>query len=291
MQWLWTVAVKSVLDQLQLTSSRRVWWVTSGLMGTIPIHAAGDYRPNSTDNTMSSVISSYISSFKALAYARQAGRGTQASSTRMLLVTTPGHGRKLDTSHETRAISQTLDPASITALSRPTPAEVLSQLPSHTFAHFACHGFALARDPARGGLLLVDDDGGRAILTIEDLNRTELGRARVAYLAACSTAETSSERLLDEAISLANAFQTAGFRHVVGTLWDADDYAAGKVAEGFYGRLFEAAAIAAAAGDGDGDRDAELGAAKALHESVLEYRGSDRRRDIRKWDSFVYIGV
>ncbi|KAK4980774.1 hypothetical protein LTR28_001461 [Elasticomyces elasticus] len=72
--WLWNVAVEPVLAQLGLLmmpklSERlpRVWWVTSGLMGQMPIHAAGD----SPRNTSSYVVSNYVPTLKALAYSRK----------------------------------------------------------------------------------------------------------------------------------------------------------------------------------------------------------------------------
>jgi hypothetical protein len=43
------------------------------------------------------------------------------------------------------------------------------------------------------------------------------------YLSACSTGANEAERLVDEGIHLVSAFQLAGFRHVVGTLWEVSD--------------------------------------------------------------------
>lgn len=41
--WLWEVAVRPILDGTELTSSGRLWWITSGLAGRVPFHAAGNY--------------------------------------------------------------------------------------------------------------------------------------------------------------------------------------------------------------------------------------------------------
>ncbi|KAI6524645.1 hypothetical protein MCOR05_009692, partial [Pyricularia oryzae] len=44
---------------------------------------------------------------------------------------------------------------------------------------------------------------------------------------------------VDESIHLANAFQLAGFRHVIGTLWSVDDKLCVDIARLFYEFLME----------------------------------------------------
>ena len=60
----------------------------------------------------------------------------------------------------------------------------------------------------------------------------------MAYLSACCTAESASLRLMDEGIHLASGFQTAGYPHVVASLWQADDDLSIQVARKFYKILF-----------------------------------------------------
>lgn len=43
--WLWNVAVQSILDSIELTFLKRVWWITTGLAGRAPFHAAGNLPP------------------------------------------------------------------------------------------------------------------------------------------------------------------------------------------------------------------------------------------------------
>lgn len=43
------------------------------------------------------------------------------------------------------------------------------------------------------------------------------------YLSACSTSANKVDKVVDEGIHLASAFQLAGFRHVIGTLWEVSD--------------------------------------------------------------------
>lgn len=54
------------------------------------------------------------------------------------------------------------------------------------------------------------------------------------YLSACSTSTNQVESLADEPIHLANACQLAGFRHMVGTIWEVSDENYVEVAEILY---------------------------------------------------------
>jgi len=62
------------------------------------------------------------------------------------------------------------------------------------------------------------------------------GAAELAYLSACETA-AGSARLPDEAIHIGTAFQLAGFRNVIGTLWRVPDRCARDTAAAIYDRL------------------------------------------------------
>ncbi len=62
-------------------------------------------------------------------------------------------------------------------------------------------------------------------LTVGDLRdqRLQENSPFLAYLSACSTGSNKAEALHDEGIILISAYQPAGFRHVVGTLWEVKD--------------------------------------------------------------------
>ncbi|KAF3806940.1 hypothetical protein GCG54_00007192 [Colletotrichum gloeosporioides] len=61
----------------------------------------------------------------------------------------------------------------------------------------------------------------------------------LAYLSACSTGASRLHDLADESVHLASAFQLAGFRHAIGTLWKIPDGFSVLVAESFYEALGE----------------------------------------------------
>ncbi|KAM4061758.1 CHAT domain-containing protein [Hirsutella rhossiliensis] len=88
--------------------------------------------------------------------------------------------------------------------------------------HFAGHGWA-AKDPLQSRLCL--QDWKTRPLTVERLIETDFSSSLpfLAYLSACGTGKNSEHDSADESVHLAGMFQLAGFRHVVGTLWDVDD--------------------------------------------------------------------
>jgi CHAT domain-containing protein len=78
-------------------------------------------------------------------------------------------------------------------------------------------------EPSRSCLLL--EDWKDNPLTVGDLrdHRLQENSPFLGYLSACSTGTNKEDRLIDEGIHLVSACQLAGFRHVVGTLWEVSD--------------------------------------------------------------------
>lgn len=287
--YLWTAAVKPVLQQLKLmnpvnTPGRlpQLWWVGGGIMSLLPLHAAGDHGSGSTENAISHVISSYASTFKSLQFI-QKKPGISVSQTKQVLLlaampTTPGGYKPLQVQEEVRAIQDSVSKwASCTTLSRPSKADLLGALNTCTIAHFACHGTADRVEPAKSGLLLGKENVEK--LTIEDLDIISCQNAQIVYLSACSTAEVGVMNLADESVHLASSFQLTGFRHVIGTLWGVDDNAAVEVAKRFYENL----PISGEHG--------YISPARALHDAVVSFRNTGENwKDCSKWASFIHLG-
>lgn len=117
-------------------------------------------------------------------------------------------------------------------------------LPAYNIFHAACHGIPDPFDPAQSHLRLfrqttdpADDVRNIDKLTVSTISRITTSNSVLAFLSACSSAEVLVPMLLDEGLQIANAFQLAGFPHVIGTLWPAYDVVCPKVAEVFYGFL------------------------------------------------------
>jgi CHAT domain-containing protein len=111
---------------------------------------------------------------------------------------------------------------------------VLAALRGASRAHFACHGSADLANPSASRLLLADHR--TRPLTVPDIARLRLYHAELAFLSACATARPGT-RLIDEAIHLTSAFQLAGYRHVVGTLWPVGDRHSVEFADRVYAEV------------------------------------------------------
>jgi len=274
LEWLWNTVAEPVLTALDHTTTPaddelwpRIWWCPVGVMGYLPIHAAGHYRdmpdPDREDTTaartvLDRAISSYVPTVRALRYAH-ARPESSAPNDAALIVAVPDAsdtpilpGALAEAGTIARLIPGAVRPG------HPVRAEVLDLLPRHAVAHFSCHGVVDWDDPAASALILHDHQDRP--LTVGDINKLHM-TGSLAYLSACDTA-TASPRLLDEAPHLSGAFHLAGYRNVVGTLWPVDDKAATRIVDDFYTRL---------TADGTRPPATEL-CADALHHAMLRER-------------------
>ncbi len=311
LSWLWEAAVAPVLEALGLgkrpvgDARPRLWWAPGGLLGLLPIHAAGCHD-GAGDAVLDRVVSSYTPTIKALRHARKKASSTAAidrsrsEPVRSLVVAMPATPvadgrpppRPLPKAAEEAVTVAALVPSPVILVGtdsehpavsdRVTRDTVLAHLPECSIAHFACHGTTDPSDPSLSRLLL--EDHGIKPLTVASLASIQLDRSRLAYLSACHTARQDGTELLDEAIHLASAFQLAGFPHVIATLWQASDSAAVQVAEGFYGHL--------AAGREHDAPDPDR-AAIALHHVVNALRdaGSRYRTKLSAWTPYIHVGA
>jgi len=152
--------------------------------------------------------------------------------------TTPGEDSLPGVTREADEINHRLrDFVNVEILNRPTASGVLQVLPGYSIAHFACHGVS-AINPADSHLLLLKERIEEVDrLRVKDIAALKLPAAKLAYLSACSTAESTSSTLADEVTHIVSSFHIAGFVHVIGTLWPSQDQACQKMAVDFYSAL------------------------------------------------------
>ena len=144
---------------------------------------------------------------------------------------------------EADGIKHSLQDSKVEILEWPSAKRVLQALPEYGIAHFACHGVS-ELDPAYSHLLLKRSTSHEALtteavdeLSVKDIAALKLPVARLAYLSACSTAQSTSPLLADEVTHIVSAFHIAGFVNVIGTLWPSQDVACQKMGVDFYSTL------------------------------------------------------
>ncbi|RAH69920.1 uncharacterized protein BO66DRAFT_438624 [Aspergillus aculeatinus CBS 121060] len=306
LSWLWYTCVKPILGTLASHNDistgeekTRVWWMGVGAASGLPFHAAGDYSSteatDASENCLDHVISSYTPTIKALRNARE--RATQTSrrplkdnnKPSLLIATmpdTPGHGALHGVRRESQAIKDTIAQAmDITELAGPSTGNVLSALQNSELVHFACHGYSDPGDPANSHLLLQkSSDSGMVVdkLTVSKLLDTHtMSRAWIAYLSACSTAEIRDRRLLDEGLHITSGFLIAGFSHVIGSLWPAEDEVCVHMATYFYEALLARRATAT---------DPNRAVAEAVRDATLRIRSQYWQNPLA-WALYTHVGA
>ncbi|NGN68016.1 CHAT domain-containing protein, partial [Streptomyces sp. A7024] len=226
--WLWEAAVGPVLDALG-GAVPRVRWSPTGALTQLPLHAAGERGERAMDR----VASSYVPTLRLAApgaAAAQPRRGT-------LVVSVPrprsaAGEQPLDRAAEEAArLAGRLPDAELLDGERAGTRAVLDALGRSRAAHFACHGVNDPESTSRSHLLLHDEP-----LTVAELMRQRLDGVGLVVLSACHTAR-GSDRLPDEVLHLASAFQAAGARHAVGSLWRVGDEEAEEFSRVLYDEL------------------------------------------------------
>jgi hypothetical protein len=289
--WLWDVLAEPILAALDLTGAGagelpRVWWMPTGALNFLPVHAAGHYPPPGAGpagpddrNLLDRAVSSYAPTLRGLLRARRAPSGAGAARHQPLVVAVPGpagapHLRNVRAEADEIASRY---PGGRSLVGRAAGRDqVLASLPGAGWVHFACHGYSDVADPSRGHLALHESE-----LSVREVTGLDLSHAEFALLSACATARGGTA-LPDESIHLTAAFHLAGYRHVVGTLWPVADDVARAVTRGLYGTL--------GPDRRPGGRAQFAAAARALHRTVQD----QRRRwpgTPSLWTSWIHIGA
>jgi tetratricopeptide (TPR) repeat protein len=303
LRWLWTTCVRPVLSALNLlnksslTELPRIWWIGTGLAASLPFHAAGDHLSGRKEDAYAYIVSSYTPTIRVLGYAQQRASALQKETVRrpevlvVLMPTTPDVegvpvAALTNTTEELAVVTAAIHAThAVRSLDRPSCQDVLFNLPSCDLVHFACHGVSNPVDPSNSFLILQKQAEQQPLslpipdrLTVQSIVQTHLGRSRIAYLSACSTAENMADQLVDEVIHLASGFQVAGFPHVIGSLWPTDDQVSVTMAGAFYRQV--------SAQHPASDKAIAL----ALRDAVLGVRGHFPRQPLL-WAQYVHIGV
>jgi hypothetical protein len=273
--WLWETVAAPLLPALTQSCAAqehprpRIWWCPTGPLTFLPLHAAG-HHDGTGDSILSRFVCSYTPTLRLLLQARDA-RSQAGRDARPLVValpeTLPGADAEADDFMSKFSTARQLRDSAATV------ADVnLALRQSPPLAHFACHGYQDVTDPSAGYLSLHDGPLG-----ITEIAGLRLDGAEFAYLSACHTF-TGGIQLSDEAITLATAFRLAGYRHVIGTLWNISDAHAPNIARQVYQGL-----------EAQDSGSVDASAAAALDQAILTLRRT-RWTAPWLWASYVHIG-
>jgi tetratricopeptide (TPR) repeat protein len=280
--WLWHSLSEPILHYLGLRPLEgrwpRIWWIPMGLISAFPLHAAG---AEDGPSVLDYAISSYSPTAKTLISARQSRTisATGARRVKKLIVAVPNTqvesgGRQMallsGVSAEASNLSQQIPEAILLDGPLATVAATLDALPSANWLHFAGHAVGDLFTPTHSRLVLQDGE-----IDVAHISRIELTNPELVYLSACDTAKSAIKEV-DEAITIASAFQMAGYRNAVASLWPLHDSTASEAAGYFYAQL-----IASATGAD--------GSAAALHRTLRQLRDAHpNRADL--WSGLVHFG-
>ncbi|MFG2480866.1 CHAT domain-containing protein [Streptomyces fagopyri] len=290
--WLWTALAEPVLDALttwgwpgkgSTGEPGRLWWVPTGPLTALPLHAAGRHEDGG-DSLLDRAVCSYAPTVNSLVHARRreaerpAPDGPEPTAPLIVAVASaPGSGSPpLEGVREEATLLARRPGARLLLAEDAVRRSVLEALPRHTWAHFACHAVGALFGAAAGHLVL--HDHVTAPLTLSDIARLRLPEAELAYLSACET--TSGRReFADEALHITGAFHMAGFTHVVGTLWAVADDTSLEVADRFYAAF-------------DPSHPFPGHTAHALHAAVRELRENVEgvRENPSLWAPYIHVG-
>ena len=241
---LWTHIMgplEAVLHQWLLSepsAAPTVTLIPGGLLALLPLHAAWTEdasTPTGRRYFLDEFTVNYAPSALALRHARDGVDLLPADC--LLAVEEPlaaGASRLPNVHTEVAAIAGLFQMPVILARAEATRQAVRDALPQAHVAHFSCHGTNNWQSSLDSGLLMADDETGKAVLlTVRDLLELEQAGGRLVTLSACETGIVGTD-LPDEVVALPSALLQAGFCGVAASLWSVDDISTAMLMEHFY---------------------------------------------------------
>jgi len=214
----------------------RIWWCPTGPLVFLPLHAAGIYDSTYQAGQCVSdfVVSSYTPTIQSLNNKFKTS-STTSKCTNLLLISqsnTPGLSPLPSTQKETHNIKKLMNESGINVLLlegvEATTDKVKTEMKAHNWVHFTCHGKQDVDEPLKSGVHLHD---GR--LELLEIMRQQIQNPDLAFLSACQTSK-GDLKLSEEVVHLAAGMLAAGYRGVVGTMWDILDVHGPEFATEFY---------------------------------------------------------
>jgi CHAT domain-containing protein len=206
-EWLWSAVMEPVLAVLPARAGA-VTIVTDGVLGLLPLHAAGDtldrLRVRMAPN--------------AAALARAAATVDARDALIVAAPEVPNEAPLPFAAAEAYAVATLVPRAEVLIGADAGAPAVEPKLAGRRVAHVACHGKTRFDDPGESRLILGD---GRP-LTLRRLLELRLTGTRLAVLSACESG-MPEVAVPQEKTSLAAGLMLAGVAGVVASVWAVDD--------------------------------------------------------------------
>jgi CHAT domain-containing protein len=294
LEWMWAAFVEKVLEALEISepfatheTKPRIWWIPTGPLTTLPIHAALEFGEAEEQTCLIDwVVSSYATTIRGQLHSSRPRSPVRADSPNVVSVGVFNISEALlDTplapfldyplggaEQEALEISQIYQTDPILSANA-SVVNIGSLLSEANILHVACHGMVDLVDPTLSGIVLYD-----GVLSARELAIHELENLDLVFLSACETADLGA-RVVDEAISIATAFQLAGSRNTIGTLWPIGDLAGYLFAKPFHERLHA-----------NLQEDRQQSIASLLNAALRSERSAFPNNPSR-WAAYIHYGV
>jgi CHAT domain-containing protein len=188
--WLEQTVTGPVLAEVP--ASGRLWWMPTGPLAALPVHAAAD-----------GPVSSYAPTLRSLLDSRTGVAAPARGTTAVVVAPDVADAAVLPGAESEADVVAARFPGAVLA-GYPGDEEALRLVATSSWLHLACH--ATPR-----GLLL-----GTVKLDPAEIAGARAADGRLAFLSAGGPAPG------EESPALAGAFHAAGYRHVIATLWPGD---------------------------------------------------------------------
>ncbi|KAF4432614.1 TPR domain-containing [Fusarium acutatum] len=229
LEWLWDGVVGPILSEAGIHLGEqlpRLWWIPTGPLLGFPLHAAGYHSEGKGRTALDRVVSSW-----------------KLETKNLVLVATEKIPNFDSLVHASREIATVEEVANSMEIYPMTPerskGSVQSAMRNCDIFHFIGDYIPCATQPLQSQLLLEDwEDGSLKVQSLLDIKRS----GHLPFLAYLSTSRMSDMlrgRSVRDNIHLSSACQIAGFRHVIGAGWTANDEMCAKMAERIYTILEE----------------------------------------------------
>ncbi|KJA22796.1 hypothetical protein HYPSUDRAFT_185851 [Hypholoma sublateritium FD-334 SS-4] len=295
---LWCKVVKPILEALgflsvppELSNRPRIWWCPTGPISFLPLHAAGVYGSECPSGSCVSdfVVSSYTPTIHSIQekFKGFAASSTLSEHTKILLISQPNTPDPklppiLCAKKESHMLEDMMEKnPHVNALlledGDATIEKVKTELQSHNWVHFACHGIQDPHEPLESGVYL---HNGR--LKLLEIMQQKIENPKLAFFSACQTSK-GDNNLSEEVVHLAAGMLSAGYCGVIGTMWSISDAYGPVFAKWFYQYLLD---------ETESNKLDSTHAAYALDYATRKVRKTlgQSNRDFLTWVPYVHFG-